>query len=124
MAAHTRSSLQGLSGQPFAGPDIGGFAGDSNPRLYGRWMGIGAMLPFARGHSETGTIDHEPWSFGAECEAVCRAAILRRYRLLPHLYTLFYRAHTQGLPVATPLFFAGANYNLCCTQDDPLWSLS
>ncbi|GAQ86902.1 Glucosidase II catalytic (alpha) subunit and related enzymes [Klebsormidium nitens] len=96
----------GLSGQPFSGPDIGGFVGDSNPRLYGRWMGIGALLPFARGHSETGTIDHEPWSFGAECEAVCRAAILRRYRLLPHLYTLFHRAHTQGLPVASPLFFA------------------
>lgn len=99
--------LQGLSGQPFVGPDIGGFAGDSNPRLYGRWMGIGALLPFARGHSETGTIDHEPWSFGPECEAVCRAAIQRRYRLLPHLYTLFYRAHTEGLPVASPVFFAG-----------------
>lgn len=29
-------------------------------------MAVGAMFPFARGHSETGTIDHEPWSFGEE----------------------------------------------------------
>jgi alpha-glucosidase (family GH31 glycosyl hydrolase) len=29
-------------------------------------MGIGALFPFSRGHTETGSIDHEPWSFGAE----------------------------------------------------------
>lgn len=59
-------ALQGLSGQPLSGPDIGGFAGNATPRLFGRWMGIGAMFPFCRGHSETSTADHEPWSFGEE----------------------------------------------------------
>lgn len=58
--------VQGLSGQSFSGPDIGGFAGDSTPKLFARWMGLGAMMPFARGHSEQGTIDQEPWSFGPE----------------------------------------------------------
>ncbi|GAA0151171.1 glucosidase [Lithospermum erythrorhizon] len=96
----------GLSGQPLSGPDIGGFAGNATPKLFGRWMGIGAMFPFCRGHSETDTIDHEPWSFGEECEEVCRLALQRRYRLLPHIYTLFYVAHTQGAPVATPIFFS------------------
>lgn len=57
---------QSLSGQPLSGPDIGGFAGDATPRLFARWMGIGALFPFSRGHSEKDTIDHEPWSFGAE----------------------------------------------------------
>ncbi|XP_010421586.1 PREDICTED: uncharacterized protein LOC104707030 [Camelina sativa] len=56
----------GLSGQPLSGPDIGGFAGNATPRLFGRWMGVGAMFPFCRGHSEAGTDDHEPWSFGEE----------------------------------------------------------
>ncbi|MBA0798238.1 hypothetical protein Gohar_008849 [Gossypium harknessii] len=56
----------GLSGQPLSGPDIGGFAGNATPKLFGRWLGFGAMFPFCRGHSETGTIDHEPWSFGKE----------------------------------------------------------
>ncbi|GAB4857922.1 hypothetical protein Ancab_015827 [Ancistrocladus abbreviatus] len=94
-----------LSGQPLSGPDIGGFGGDATPKLFARWMGIGAMFPFCRGHSETGTIDHEPWSFGEECEEVCRLALRRRYRLIPHIYTLFYMAHMNGTPVATPTFF-------------------
>ncbi|CAM8883103.1 unnamed protein product [Rhodiola kirilowii] len=96
----------GLSGQPLSGPDIGGFAGNASPKLFGRWMGVGAMFPFCRGHSEKGTLDHEPWSFGEECEEVCRLALKRRYCLIPHMYTLFYLAHMNGTPVATPTFFA------------------
>ncbi|KAK7367096.1 hypothetical protein VNO80_09105 [Phaseolus coccineus] len=96
----------GLSGQPLSGPDIGGFAGNATPRLFGRWMGVGSMFPFCRGHSEAATADHEPWSFGEECEEVCRLALKRRYRLIPLIYTLFYFAHTRGTPVATPIFFA------------------
>ncbi|KAL2901029.1 Alpha-glucosidase 2, partial [Bienertia sinuspersici] len=95
-----------LSGQPLSGPDIGGFAGNATPKMFGRWMGIGAMFPFCRGHSEMSTNDHEPWAFGEECEEVCRLALKRRYRLMPHIYTLFYLAHTRGTPVASPTFFA------------------
>lgn len=58
--------VQGLSGQPLSGPDIGGFAGNATPKLFGRWMGVGSMFPFCRGHSEADTNDHEPWSFGEE----------------------------------------------------------
>ncbi|KAF2308931.1 hypothetical protein GH714_024635 [Hevea brasiliensis] len=56
----------GLSGQPFSGPDIGGFVGNATPKLFGRWMGVGAMFPFCHGHSEKASFDHEPWSFGDE----------------------------------------------------------
>ncbi|KAH1234590.1 Alpha-glucosidase 2 [Glycine max] len=96
----------GLSGQPLSGADIGGFAGNASPRLFGRWMGVGSLFPFCRGHSEACTTDHVPWSFGEECEEVCRLALKRRYRLIPLIYTLFYFAHTWGTPVATPTFFA------------------
>src|SRR5439155_27066501 len=78
----------GMSGQPFAGPDIGGFAGAGDPGLFARWMGFGALFPFARGHSEKGTIRKEPWAFGRGVEATCRRAIATRYRLLPYLYTV------------------------------------
>ncbi|KAG5134622.1 hypothetical protein JHK82_025810 [Glycine max] len=56
----------GLSGQPLSGADIGGFAGNASPRLFGRWMGVGSLFPFCRGHSEACTTDHVPWSFGEE----------------------------------------------------------
>ena len=95
-----------LSGQPFVGCDIGGFADNATGDLFARWMGIGALLPFARAHSAMGTISHEPWSFGIECENTCRRAIERRYRLLPYYYSLFWEASKTGLPIARPLFFA------------------
>ncbi|MCC6676214.1 MAG: DUF5110 domain-containing protein [Phycisphaerales bacterium] len=96
----------GLSGQPFGGPDIGGFVGEASPELFGRWMGIGSLLPFARAHSIKDSEDHEPWCFGEECERICRAALTRRYRLIPYFYTLFYTAHMTGTPVVRPVFFA------------------
>ena len=95
----------GLSGQPFAGPDIGGFIGPGSGRQFARWMGIGALQPFARGHTGKGNVDKEPWAFGPEVEATCRLALQRRYRLMPHLYTLFWEASRTGLPVNRPVFF-------------------
>ena len=96
----------GLSGQPFAGPDIGGYAGDGDAAMFARWIGLGALLPFARGHTGKGNVDKEPWAFGPTVEATARRALERRYRLLPYLYTLFREAHTTGLPVSRPVFFA------------------
>jgi alpha-glucosidase len=95
----------GLSGQPFSGPDIGGFLGNTSPDLWAKWLGFGALLPFARGHACAGTNNKEPWAFGADIEKTSRIALERRYRLLPYLYTLFYNAHTSGLPLMCPVFF-------------------
>ena len=96
----------GLSGQPNAGPDIGGFNGDSGALMYARWMGIGAMMPFARGHYGFADRDREPWSYGPDTEDTSRLALNRRYRLLNYFYTQFREAHATGMPVARPLFFA------------------
>lgn len=96
----------GLSGQPFAGPDIGGYADPLTGEEYAAWIGIGAMLPFSRAHTEKGNIRKEPWSFGPRIEAVAKRAIETRYRLLPYLYTVFEEAARTGLPVARPAFFS------------------
>jgi hypothetical protein len=96
----------GLSGQPFNGPDIGGFVGSPGGTLLGQWMALGAFYPFARNHTSTGTDPQEPWAYGPEIEQVSRTALQRRYRLLPYLYTLFQEASTTGMPVMRPLFFA------------------
>ncbi|KAJ6308370.1 hypothetical protein OIU76_018034 [Salix suchowensis] len=73
--------------------------------LEGGWVWVLCFLS-AVGILRKRTNDHEPWSFGEECEEVCRLALKRRYRLLLHIYTLFYLAHTTGTLVATPTFFA------------------
>ncbi|MQL91502.1 hypothetical protein Taro_024113, partial [Colocasia esculenta] len=39
-------------------------------------------------------------------EDVCRLALLRRYRFISHIYTLFYMAHQRGTPIVAPNFFA------------------
>ena len=107
----------GLSGQPFAGPDIGGFIGDGTPQLFARWIAVGALLPFSRGHTAKGTRDKEPWAFGPEIEAIAREALSRRYRLMPYLYTLFREASISGLPVARPVFFADPTDARLRTED-------
>ena len=96
----------GLSGQPFNGPDIGGFAGNTTSDLWGNWLGFGAFFPFSRGHASYDTNNKEPWAFGKELEKESRMALERRYRLIPYLYTAFYAAHTDGQPIMAPVFFA------------------
>ena len=95
----------GLSGIPFTGPDIGGFAGKPSPELFARWMQLGAFLPFFRTHTMKGTPGQEPWSFGTEVESICRKYLELRYRLLPYLYTAVWQAHKNGIPIVRPLWF-------------------
>jgi alpha-glucosidase len=102
----------GLSGQPFVGGDVPGFAGTATPELAARWFEYAALTPFCRCHHQIDLPDHYPWSFGAEVERVARAALELRYRLLPYLYAAFLQASRSGAPVQRPLVFE--------FQDDPL----
>ncbi|PWG77966.1 TIM-barrel domain-containing protein [Pararcticibacter amylolyticus] len=96
----------GLSGQPFSGPDIGGFLNNTSGDLWANWLGFGVFLPFVRGHACAGTNDKEPWAFGDEIEKTSRIALERRYRLLPYIYTQFFHASRTGVPVMAPVFFS------------------
>ncbi len=96
----------GLSGQPFSGPDVGGYVGSPGADLLGHWMAVGPFYPFFRNHSGKGTHQQEPWAYGQEIENVSRTALERRYRLLPYFYTMFRESSRNGIPVMQPLFFA------------------
>jgi alpha-glucosidase len=93
----------GLSGVAFTGPDVGGFAHDTNAELLTRWTQVGAFTPFFRNHSAIGFRYQEPWQFGEKYETIMKKYIQLRYIWMPQLYSLFYQASKQGLPVMRPL---------------------
>lgn len=108
--AHLRVSIPmvlslGLSGEPFAGSDIGGFTGAPSADLYTRWLQSAALIPFMRTHSALDTPRREPWSYGAAHESANRATIRLRYRMLPSLYTAFHQHLLSGAPVVRPVFW-------------------
>ncbi|MBX3316751.1 MAG: DUF5110 domain-containing protein [Phycisphaeraceae bacterium] len=108
----------GLSGQPFSGPDIGGFIGNGDGQQFARWMGIGSLLPFSRGHTGKGNRDKEPWAYDQNVERSSRMALERRYRLIPFLYTVFEESSRNGMPVARPTFFADPADPALRSEDD------
>jgi alpha-glucosidase len=108
---HLRLSLSmvfnlGLSGVAFSGPDIGGFYGTPSPELFARWITAAALFPLCRIHTAAQTPQQEPWSFGPEVERISKKMIQLRYRLLPYLYTAFWQASQQGLPIVRPMLLA------------------
>ncbi|KAM9787050.1 neutral alpha-glucosidase C isoform X1 [Syngnathus typhle] len=93
-----------VAGLSFTGADIGGFIPEPTTDLLIRWYQAACMQPFFRGHSSMNSARREPWVFEKHVTDAIRAVIEERYRLLPFWYTLFYRAHTNGLPVLRPLW--------------------
>jgi alpha-glucosidase len=95
----------GISGVPFAGADIGGFAGAPDAELFSRFLEAATFLPFYRTHSEFSAPGREPWAFGPVHTNHNREMIRLRYRLLPQLYTAFHQHARDGRPVARPLVY-------------------
>uniref|UniRef100_UPI000B4C5CBC neutral alpha-glucosidase AB n=1 Tax=Lonchura striata TaxID=40157 RepID=UPI000B4C5CBC len=94
----------GLAGLAFCGADVGGFFQNPGPELQVRWYQAGAFQPFFRAHAHLDTARREPWLLSPEHLALVRAALRRRYALLPTWYTAFYHCHRQGIPVMRPLW--------------------
>jgi len=121
--SHLRQSIPmllnlSLSGVAFCGADIGGFALPCSRELYARWIQLGALYPFARTHAMWGKGRQEPWSFGPRVEAIARAALELRMRLLPYLYGLFRESEETGAPVWRPLFYEFPDDPVAPTVED------
>ena len=94
-----------LSGVPFNGPDIGGFAGDAYPQLMQDWVKTCFLFPFCRNHSMIGTHYQEPWAFDNQTLKVMKHYIQLRYALRPYLYNLFIQQEEEGEAILRPLFY-------------------
>ena len=94
-----------VSGMSFIGSDIGGFAEQPTGELFTRWIQLGVFHPFCRVHSSGDHGDQEPWSFDKDVTDITRKFVELRYKLLPYLYTMFYRYATDGIPMIKPLVY-------------------
>ena len=94
-----------LSGIPFTGGDVGGFAGDTPAHLLRDWTRAGFLTPFFRNHTATGTRQQEIWAYDEVTMEVCREYIRSRYTLLPYIYQLFVQQEESGDAVLRPLLY-------------------
>lgn len=94
-----------VSGVPFVGADVGGFADMPSGELYARWLQAAALTPFLRSHSVGWVGNKEPWEYGDEFTRINRASVELRYRFLPYIYSLFREHEKTGAPVMRPLWY-------------------
>lgn len=110
----------GLSGEPFVGGDIGGYAGHTDGEFLVRSYQLGFLVPFCRNHKEVGGYDQEPWRFGPYYENIIRDYLKLRYQLLPYIYTGMEEAHRTGLPLLRAVLLHDQTDPQLCTLDDQL----
>ncbi|MBQ8415330.1 MAG: DUF5110 domain-containing protein, partial [Clostridia bacterium] len=87
--------------------DIGGFNdGIRDDELYARWIQLGAFSPICRMHSGLAPlISKEPWNFDEVSQQVAKKYLRLRHGLIPYLYTMNHKTHTEGIPLITPLYY-------------------
>jgi alpha-glucosidase len=95
-----------LSGMFNIGHDVGGFAGPvPDAELLVRWTQSGAFSPrFIMNSWKTGGEVNTPW-LHERAMPIIRDWLRLRYRLIPYLYTLYWRAAEFGEPMQRPLCY-------------------
>ncbi|MEM3851896.1 MAG: alpha-glucosidase MalA [Methanomassiliicoccales archaeon] len=95
----------GLSGMPFAGCDLGGFMGRTEPELIARYYQMAAFFPVYRNHKAKDGSDQELFSLPEKYRDMAVRAVKMRYAFLPYLYSLAWEAHRKGHPIVRPLCY-------------------
>ena len=95
----------GLSGVPAWAHCMGGFEHIADPELYVRWVQFGMFSPIAHLFGMEHPNYKEPWSYGAEAQAIFTKYDKLRYRLVPYLYTAYFQSYLTGCPVIQAMVF-------------------
>jgi alpha-glucosidase len=110
-----------LSGLFNIGHDVGGFSGPMpGHELLIRFAQAGALHPrFVMNSWKPDGAVTTPWLHEESLPAV-RWAIRLRYRLMPYLYTLYWRAAEAGEPILRPTFFDFPDDTATFAENDEL----
>lgn len=95
--------------------DIGGHMhGTWDDELSARWVQLGTFSPILRLHSTRNPfMSKEVWRYGLTARASMTAFLQLRHRLVPYLYTMNERTHSQAIPLVCPLYYDPA----CATME-------
>lgn len=87
--------------------DIGGHMGGyKDNELVVRWMQFGIFSPINRLHSNCNPFcGKEPWRYPEPYCGIMVDILKTRHQLVPYLYTMNYRCHTDLVPVIIPTYY-------------------
>ncbi len=93
---------------PWWSHDIGGHCmGKKDDELYLRWVQLGVFSPVMRLHSTNNEfMGKEPWNYSGPVERIAKDALRLRHKLLPYIYTMNYRTHTECRAICEPMYYA------------------
>ncbi len=88
--------------------DIGGHhMGYRDDDLYIRWLQFGVFSPIMRLHSTAWELlGKEPWKYRTEVHNCAREWLNLRHRLIPYIFTMDYRTHTDGAALCEPMYYS------------------
>lgn len=95
-------------GYPWWSHDIGGHCmGKKDDELYIRWVQLGVFSPIMRLHSTNNEfMGKEPWNYSGPIERIAKEQLRLRHKLLPYIYTMNYRTHTECRAICEPMYYA------------------
>ena len=93
---------------PWWSHDIGGHCmGKKDDELYLRWLQLGVFSPIMRLHSTNNEfMGKEPWNYSGPVERIAKENLRLRHKLLPYIYTMNYRTHTDCRAICEPMYYA------------------
>lgn len=98
--------------------DIGGHMdGIRDDELICRWMQFGVFSPINRLHSTCNRFaGKEPWRFRHDIREIMGGFLRLRHQMIPYLYTMNHRCHTEGIPLIRPMYhgFPKEEAAYCC----------
>lgn len=88
--------------------DIGGFMyGYKDDELLVRWMQLGVFSPINRLHSTKSEFaGKEPWNLQPEHSKIACDWLRFRHKLIPYIYTMNYKNHTELTPMIQPMYYS------------------